>query len=644
MPFSDLVSGAGFLCRHLGSLGVVASSAWIFGETLLGRFTDIADGLERRTLAAALGLGLLAQSLFFLGVLGLLEPEIVFAGLAVGHLLGYRTWRSLPGRWRSVWQRLRRRERALVGRLACALLILAPCLVLALYPPTGFDATMYHLPFARSFADAGRLLYLPDLRVPVFPVAIEMIFVPFYFLSGDVAAKLTQLLAMLLTAALIFAWGRRCFSGRVGLWAAALWLGVPLVVWLGASAYIDMGLTLFVTAAFYGWERWEESGNRRWLGLAGVFVGLAAGAKYVGLVFCAALLGLTVLRALKSRTLRPVVTLSLAAALTLAPYYLRIVYHTGNPVFPFYASVFGAGEWTIAREDVYPAAVSEPGPQGAGTGIARRAFEGFSTLLLVPWNGVFNRGVFHRQSPISPYYLVLIPLCLPLSLAAPRVRRQLLVVGGYGLFWALTFPDVRYLVPVLPLLHFGLAAGGERWCQLTAVRRWATSRAVTWGAAALLVAPGPLYAVYKIHEQGGLPVTAEQREVYLSERVPGYAAIRWLNATEGPSYTAYGLFGERLHYYARGRFLGDWFGPMRFSRILATIHDGEALHRELRGLGAGYFLVLLGHPGIRVPQDAFFREHFEPVVTDSEFVLYRLAERAAQSVRSDTAEKLERNH
>ncbi len=620
MPFSDLLSGAGFLCRHLGSLGIVAASAWIFGETVLGRFMEIPEGLERRILAAALGLGLLAQSLFVLGLLGLLEPEIVFAGLIAGHLLGYRTWRSLPGRWRRCRQRLRR---AHLGVLACALGILAPCLVLALYPPTGFDATMYHLPFARSFADAGRLVYLPDLRVPVFPVAVEMIFVPFYFLSGDVAAKLTQLLAMLLTAALIFAWGRRDFSARVGLWAAALWLGVPLVVWLGASAYIDMGLTLFVTAAFYGWERWEESGDRRWLVLAGVFVGLAAGAKYVGLVFCAALFGATALRALKTRNLRPLVTFSLAAALALGPFYLRIVYYTGNPVFPFYSSVFGASEWTIAREDVYPAAVSESAPQG--TGIARRAFAGVSTLLLVPWNGVFNRGVFHWQSPISPYYLILIPLCLPWGLAARRLRWQLVVVGGYGMFWAVTFPDVRYLVPVIPLLHFGLAAGAERWAQLTAVRRWATSRVVTWGVAALLAAPGPLYAVYKIREQGGLPVTAEQREVYLAKQVPGYAAIRWLNLRHGSGYTAYALFGERLHYYAHGRFLGDWFGPMRYSRILAASHDGEALYRELRGLGAEYFLVKLEHPGIQLPQDGFFRAHFAPVVTDSAFVLYRLA-------------------
>ena len=28
---------------------------------------------------------------------------------------------------------------------------------LALYPPTGFDATLYHLPFARAFAASGRL-------------------------------------------------------------------------------------------------------------------------------------------------------------------------------------------------------------------------------------------------------------------------------------------------------------------------------------------------------------------------------------------------------------------------------------------------------------------------------------------------------
>ena len=166
--------------------------------------------------------------------------------------IGFRNYGRMftnPDFWESMGNTLLFAGVALVVELTLGFLILAPCAVLALYPPTGFDATHYHLPFVKSFIAAQRLLFLPDLRVPVFPVAVEMDFVLAFFLSGDVAAQLTQLLAMLATAGLVFAWGRRGFSRRAGLWAAALWLGVPLVVFLGASAYVKRRGTRPVMAA-----------------------------------------------------------------------------------------------------------------------------------------------------------------------------------------------------------------------------------------------------------------------------------------------------------------------------------------------------------------------------------------------------------
>src|SRR4029078_13631688 len=106
-----------------------------------------------------------------------------------------------------------------------ALAAAAPLAVLAIYPPTAFDATLYHLPFARAFVTTGALPFLADGRFPVFPQANEILFAAVMLFGPDLAAHGVQLLATLLTALLLAAWG-----GRPAGWlAAAVYLGNPIV-------------------------------------------------------------------------------------------------------------------------------------------------------------------------------------------------------------------------------------------------------------------------------------------------------------------------------------------------------------------------------------------------------------------------------
>ena len=58
-------------------------------------------------------------------------------------------------------------------------------------------------------------------------------------------------------------------------------------------------------------------------------------------------------------------------------------------------------------------------------------------------------------------------------------------------------------------------------------------------------------------------------------------------AASGPA----ALFGTNGAYYSNGAFLGDWFGPGRYSVVLAAMSDGETLYHRLHELGAKYFLV-----------------------------------------------------
>ncbi len=615
MSIELFLDAMGFLVAHLASFIVISASAWIFGDSVLRRWVS-----AHWAVSGTLGWGLIAQAMFLLGILGLLERGVVLGLLAVSHLACWRTWRAVLSSRRPPRPRI-------------AYLLALPLFALTLYPPIGFDATVYHLPYARAFVESGQLEFLADLRFPVFPQAGEMGFVLGFFLSGDVAARLTQLLAMLLTAGVLLEWGR-LYGSRAGPWASALWLGNPLIVWLGTSTYIDTTLALFVTASLYCWERWVRGAGGSWLGLAGAFVGLAAATKYLGLFFLAALGLMTLWRCLRARDAKPLLVLCALALAVLAPWYLRIIYHTGSPVFPFYAPIFGDSEWATMHDQALPAAGTDDGATAfwaVASSQGARIVEGLAFLVKVPWTAVFDREIFHWQAPLSPYYLLLIPLCGPIALLERHRRRLVMLAVAYGLFWLTTVRDLRFLVIVMPALNIALAAVLAGWTSRLE-GRWSlrapaglpqlVTPLVTLG----LLIPGPLYAGYKLWEYGWPPTGSAQREVFLSQQVVGYSAVAAMNRSEGRDYTVYSLYGENLRYYAEGRFLGDWFGPARYSRVEAVLGDSRQLADELEDLGACFFL--LRHPRGRglLPSDAFFDQHFRPITTDDDVVLFRLPE------------------
>ncbi len=613
-----------FVASHLASLTLIALTCLLLGETVVWRCTCFADRWERALLALTLGWGLLATGLFFLGLFAGFRRFWVLGFLALIHLGGYPTWQ----RWRAEFTRWRNpRPHWLPSwTLLGGAVLVVPILWLALYPPTSFDATTYHLPYVEHFIAAGRLTFIPNLRAPVFPQLNELLFVLGFFLRGEVMAHLLQTLALFAVAGLLVLWGTRQGSSRCGLWAAALWLGVPLAVWIGTQAFVDVGLTLQVTAALYAWERWATTRNPEWLVGSGLFAGFAAGSKYLGLFFVAALLGWTAYELVRSgcrgRQLQPLGILAGSALLALAPWYARILYHTGNPVFPFYPELFGGTEWT------------SPAPASAGAVcIWDTLGQKLKFLVLVPWNAVFARELFHHQAPLTPLYLVLLPLAAPLGLKTPWGRRLLGLSAVYVGFWLTIDHDLRYLLPILPGLHLVLAWGVERWLSWVSPQRQGSTR-FTVGVAMILCAPGWLYAGYKLAARGPLPTTPAQREAYLLARVPGYAAIQVLNRMPSAQSAVYGLFAERLNYYADGPYVGDWSGPARYARILAVLADGKALHQELRKLGVCNLLVARSGPPVQLPDDVFFQQNFQPLLKTNDHALYRLLDPACSELAS----------
>jgi hypothetical protein len=545
-----------------------AATAWAAGRCV-ARCWPVERPLPA-SLMLAFGLALWAQILFLLGLLDLLRAPIV-AGLALAsHAAAFREWRSDFASWRRY--RLEKHER--LAAASAAVLVL-PLAILTLYPPLGFDQTLYHLPFTRAFAGNGGLVYLPELRFPVFPQLAELLAVPLWWLGGVSATQLVGLTALIAGVGLLYRWTAESFGRAAGAVAAGILFGSPCVVYLAVCGYVEPVLALFAVAAAYCALRARAEGTSAaalaWAAAAGGLAGSAAGVKYLGLFFLP-MAALPLLRREKRATLRLLAPYAAAVALAALPSYLRIMAQGGgSPLFPFYSTVFGSSPWD-AHEML--------GAQG----LDRLA--GAATRL---WDITFRRAEVGGLPPFSPAFGLALPLVLAAAIYRPGLRWALAV----GLLYlAVTPSNAHYFLGIAPLFCWAIG-GALAWAtqQAPRVHRSLTSLTssltlVAW----LLAGMGAAYGLFHLHRLGPVPTTDSARERLLAEQIPHYGAVAFVNHS-APGAIVYGVQAERMVAYAQGPFLGDHNGPASFARVAARAARLGSLARALDEHGVEILLV-----------------------------------------------------
>jgi hypothetical protein len=141
----------------------------------------------------------------------------------------------------------------------------------------------------------------------------------------------------------------------------------------------------------------------------------------------------------------------------------------------------------------------------------------------------------------------------------------------------------------------------------------------------LLLAPGLLYAGFKIFEQGLPPLGSRQREQYLARQAAGYQALAYLNHSHGNDYTVYNLWGEYLVYHAEGRFIGDIYGPNRYQQVAPLLRRRDcALYHKLRSIDVDYLLIVRTQRPLKLPKDGCFQRSFRVIEATEDYLLLAL--------------------
>ncbi len=217
---------------------------------------------ERLLFAFALGYGLLAYSVFALGLLGLLFAPLVLALLLLFAAIGYRPLLATLREAAPSLGRARANLRFLPN-LFLAIIILVcvtTALLKALVPPATQDDLMYHLALPARYVQQHAVTFYPDSSYSLFPQAMEMLYSVGLLFGSDRLAVLFAFALALIGPAAAALFAKRYLGDGVGIWralpllTAALFLTTPLLGFILRAANTDPAQASYeLLAAYAAW-------------------------------------------------------------------------------------------------------------------------------------------------------------------------------------------------------------------------------------------------------------------------------------------------------------------------------------------------------------------------------------------------------
>ena len=616
-------------------LFVAALGASAFGvggavfSRLLPRFGSL---LEEWLFKTALGLILVSYAVFLLAISGLLYPAAGFVLLAAAIAAGLNEIRRLIKRASHL--------RPSFGVSAAGILLggisfyfLLNGLLGALKPPTGFDVLMYHIGVPRLYLDAHRMFPTPDINGSAFPFGAEMLYLLGMMADGTIAANMVNYSFAVLAGLAAASFTRRFLGGASPLAPFAVFVSVPLIVWLMPQAYIELAMGFYSMMAIYATITAFEEKDGRWLALAALMSGFTVAMKYtgvllVGLLAAAALFQYILVEKRGAAGAAPVARFLLISAAVSLAWYVRSYVYYSNPVYPFMAGVFNGVRIPSVDVGVSYADYWSGGP-------ATVAYKLVSTL----WNTTLNPEAYKVSwaSGQGPYFLMFIP-GIALFTGIPRALKYLLFIT-LALYFIILFAaqeNLRYLTPALPAL--AVLAGypiGRLVIDKSATRKYAgvALAAVLAFSALTSNAEGlqsPDIPAYGTAGEDAYYEAMSETQGYLTS----YTTWKWINANLPEDAVIYQLWDDASVFFRGRKTIGSAlpFGPASRNNVqvirgyngFGGFLPGREIIGNLRGMGAGYLLVNANREGNSLPEDPEFRQGVSLLHEDKGVFLFRL--------------------
>jgi hypothetical protein len=337
-PFIGLITGI-----------VAAFSAVIVGNALVRHHLEGLAPSARVGISGLLGLGLIGTLAFFVGLFS--TGPVLPASVAILVIAAAYLGRGLMGGLKGQLPRHLHAKLLLLG-IGLLLALRVPA---ALSPSLGWDwdTISHQLAMAKIWLLNGKVDYIPFMHQSNVPATANMLYMLVLPFGGQFAAKVLGVFFAVFAALAIGGLTEKRYGGNSGWWAALAIVSAPVLLWEVGTAYVDVfhGACFALSAILA--SLWLEHRERKApLLFAAFFMAIALATKYTAIQSGGALgiamsiVGMGV--GLKGALLVGVVGLLLAS-----PWYIRNMVNTGNPVYPFFYSVFKGRNWSEANAASY---------------------------------------------------------------------------------------------------------------------------------------------------------------------------------------------------------------------------------------------------------------------------------------------------
>lgn len=389
--------------------------------------------VEYHVFACSLGLFLFSYITFFLGIAGLLyKPLFLFLLLCLTLFFAKENINGMKFLKKTFsYQTQNYFFLFFISSFILTLLI-------SLSPSTYWDELHYHLTLPKLYLSRHKIGDIPELFYAQFPQTVEMLFLLSMLLSDDILPNLIHWAYGVLCALSVYAIGRRFYSKNAAILAAVIFFTTPTVMRLSTLAYIDLGTSLYVILSFFSILLWHDTKEIKYFFLSAVFCGISFSTKHSAVIGFILLL-IFILKNMRAVSVKQLFLFVAICFLIPSPFYLKSLYWTGNPVYPFLYSVFGGRHLTASISHQLTLDIMEFG----------KIKKGFIEILFSPWNVTIYPQKF--WGVITPVYLSFLPLIV--FFKKDEITKIILFFGvGYLLLFFFLSQQIRFLIPSLALL------------------------------------------------------------------------------------------------------------------------------------------------------------------------------------------------
>ncbi|MBQ7257329.1 MAG: hypothetical protein IJS60_06505 [Abditibacteriota bacterium] len=561
-------------------------------KNILSILPEKKNYIREFVIISSLGVGFLSLIHFIFGCLrGFKEPfiYILISLILIFGIYGlFDIIKSFISYIKSKPQKLSKPNFIAMVMLSVMVLGLIFTLINALSPSISddWDSLAYHLAAPKKYLEHGGFYYIDYSSHTNFPMFQEVLYITPIFFKIPQVAKIIHFIFGVFTCVLVgfslkdfFIKGKDRYSTIFG---AYLVFSMPIVLWLMTTAYIDITFAFYGLLALYFALLYNENKHSLSLIFCGIACGFGASCKMLGLqyilIFALWIFLYNLFFKAKFKDIfKPLCIFIGVSVIVCACWYIRSFIWTGNPVYPFFYSIFHGKDWSVELADFY---ASNQAKFGVGHSL--------KSFITTPIWMTIDHSSFYDVPGL--YVGIVLLITFPSMCLLWQVRKKNLLLTAISIcllyiIWFFLTHQSRYLIPMFVMSSVFIPA------ILSYIKG---GYLVKYSLIVIIIAVSfiGLFQMYSTMLVRWPVVSGEiSQKMYLSRYFKPYYATMFIN-NNLPQDVKIGLFGDTEGFYLDRDYV--WCDYGHNSLLSHNYNTAPALIEDLKSLGITYILVPFG--------------------------------------------------